>query len=109
MIRSQARRQNFQRKAWCFTLRSTTIHEDNPPMKRIALAAAVAAITINGCGAPSHAQQVKTCETYLSARFRQIMRDPRAPAITHRPPQCDGLSNAELDRIAGRILGRYLG
>jgi hypothetical protein len=31
------------------------------------------------------------------------------PAIKHRPAQCDGVSNAELKRIVGRIIARQFG
>ncbi len=79
-------------------------------MRYAAVLLAALAIALTGCGSGrSHAEQVKTCDQYLSARFRHYMKDPSGtPPLRHRPAQCDGVTGAELKRIVGRILARQL-
>lgn len=79
-------------------------------MKRT-LATAALMLALAGCGggddpaapAPSPTPDVAACRTALEADFRKAMEDPDAPSAT-RPPACEGVDDATLQRLAGEII-----
>jgi hypothetical protein len=83
------------------------LNPEENQMKKIIIAAALAAAIATGCGGTSHAGQVKACKAAMKADFAKGMTNPGASPATE-PEQCKGLDAATLKRLAGQIIGGAL-
>lgn len=81
-------------------------------MTRLLAASALVLATLTACGGGSDADQPKQPQPNVAA-CEQAMRQQFADAMSsgakgERPAECKGVSDAELERIAGEIIGGAL-
>lgn len=62
----------------------------------------MALVLVAACGGGE--PDLAACEDAMRAQFDAAMADPNAEEGT-RPAECDGVSDADLERIAGEIIG----
>lgn len=69
---------------------------------RIFLGAAALALALSGCG--GNEPDLAACEDAMRDQFAEALADPNAEEGT-RPAECQGVSDADLERIATEIIG----
>lgn len=81
--------------------------------RRTAAAAALLLATLTACssgGQPTTGTgSVASCEKAMRKAFDQATKEPSAPEVTKTPPACQGISDAELKDLAGKILKEKVG
>lgn len=69
-------------------------------MKRTAALALLTMTALVGCG--DDGPDIKACEQAMRQQFEEAAS---SGAEGERPGECDGVSDAELERLAGEIIG----
>ncbi len=79
-------------------------------MRKTVLAVAVAVLALAGCS--KAAPDLKACEAAMSKQLAAGMASQAAgqtPATGTRPPECAGVSDKDLQDIAGRVMETAIG
>jgi len=64
-------------------------------------------VLVAGCGSAAAASPVAACKAAMSADYAHAQASPAAPPAAE-PPACKGLSQAQLTKIAGQVIGAQL-
>lgn len=81
-------------------------------MKKIIVSLLAGLVLVTGAACdsskPAHEYTYTDCKSRMERDFQKAMDNPDAAPQTHRPKECTGVSDAQLQKIVGEILNDAL-